>query len=235
VYAVNPGDSVSIGGTLYNASGSSQIVAAFYTAAGAFISTVAAVSTAAAWTTVAASGKVPAGAAQMRLAVQNTVINAFTCCNNVWCSINDLRVAGSGATIGDQRNLNPITWAGVRSTQTVSPLAVSYDTAIPANLSFTCSSVTFAGGGFSGSYSASSASTTQTRGTGPVTYYFYYRDATNSGGSKTLYFTTSQPDLSAYPDIVYLGLITIAIPAGSSGGSGRQTGAGGGAGSLPAL
>jgi hypothetical protein len=94
--------------------------------------------------------------------------------------------------------------------------------------------VTFKGGGFSVSYNASSASTTQTRATGPVTYYFYYRDATNGGGSKALNFTTNQDDLSTYPDINYLGLITIAIPAGSSSGSGRQTGAGGGAGSLPA-
>jgi hypothetical protein len=154
---------------------------------------------------------------------------------NVFCrSMSELTQAGSGQTIGDQRNLNPITWAGIRSTQSVSPLAVAYDTAAPANLSFTCASVTFKGGDFAVSYSASSASTTQTRGTGPVTYYFYYRDATNGGGSKALNFTTNQDDLSTYTDINYLGLITIAIPAGSSGGSGVQTGAGAGAGSLPA-
>lgn len=149
-----------------------------------------------------------------------------------------LRVPDSGQTLGDQRNLNPITWAGVRSTQSVSPLALSYDSAAPANLSFTCAAVSFQGGGYTTSYSASSASTTQTRGTGPVTYYFYYRDANNSGGSKTLNFTTNQSDLSAYPDVVYLGLLTIAIPAGTGTGSGTQFTlggqSGGGAGALPA-
>jgi hypothetical protein len=233
-YACNPGDKVSVGGLAYAASGTAIIYATFYTASGAFISSIGAGTAAAAWAPVSASGTVPSNAAYFTVVCMQTTPGDYALFNYVWCTINDVRVAGSGVTIGDQRNLNPITWAGVRSTQTVSPLAVSYDTAIPANLSFTCASVTFNGGGFAVSYSASSASTTQTRGTGPVTYYFYYRDATNGGGSKALNFTTNQDNLSTYTDINYLGLITIAIPAGSSGGSGVQTGAGAGAGSLPA-
>lgn len=109
---------------------------------------------------------------------------------------------GAGDMIGDQRNLLPTTFAGVRSVLSTSPISYSV---ISTTVSVTVSAVTFSGGDdVSASFGASSGSVTQSPGT-TVTYWCYYRDATGAGGSKALNITTNVADLAAHNDIWLLG------------------------------
>lgn len=138
---------------------------------------------------------------------------------------NQLAAPGSGQTIGDQRNLQPVTWAGVRSVLSTSPISYSIATS-GTTVTFSVAAVTVNAGGVNIAYSASSGSVTQAAGT-TVTYYLYYRDATSAGGSKTLNITTSVQALAAFPDIVLLGSATVTVASGG-GGSGGTGGGGGG-------
>ncbi|HEX5328340.1 MAG TPA: hypothetical protein VFW75_16925, partial [Acetobacteraceae bacterium] len=147
----------------------------------------------------------------------------FALFNYVWCTVNDLRVAGSGATIGDQRNLLPVTWAGVRSVLSTSPISFSIS---GTTVNFSVAAVTVNAGGVNVSYSPSSGSVTQAAGT-EVIYYLYYRDPTAAGGSQSLHITTSVQALAAYPDIVLLGSADVTVASGG-GGSGGTGGGGGG-------
>lgn len=137
----------------------------------------------------------------------------------------DLVVSGSGQTVGDQRNLQPVTWAGVRSVLSASPIAYSVASS-GTTVTFTVAAVSVQAGGFTVSYSASSGSVTQAAGT-TVTYYLYYRDPTSAGGSKTLNITTSVQALAAYGDIVLLGSADVTVNSGGGGTSGGGSGGGG--------
>lgn len=195
----------------------------FTDATGNFHDATTAMST---WQTINAKGAAPANAAYFKLLSYNSAITSWQHhIMNVRLSVNDVRVAGSGATIGNQGNLVPINWNGVRSVLNTSPLTYSINTASPATITFSCAAVTVRGGSFSVSYNASSGSTTQARNT-TQTYYFYYVDPTNVGGSQTLHFTTNVYDLSAQDGIVNIGNCSITVPS-SGGGSGAGGGGGG--------
>lgn len=124
---------------------------------------------------------------------------------------------------GDQRELLPVTWAGVRSVLSTSPISYSIS---GTTVTFSIAAFTLQGGGISISYSAASGSVTQAAGT-TVIYYLYFRDATASGGSRTLFIATLPQSLAAFPDIVMLGTATVTVSSGG-GGSGGTGGGGGG-------
>lgn len=123
----------------------------------------------------------------------------------------------------DQRELLPVTWAGVRSVLSISPISFSIS---GTTVTFSVAAFTLQGGGISISYAASSGSVTQTAGTTMV-YYLYYRDATASGGSLPLFISTSPQSLAAFPDIVMLGTASVTVASGGGGTGGTGSGGGG--------
>lgn len=143
---------------------------------------------------------------------------------------NQLTNPGSGQTVGDQRNLLPVTWAGVRSViASANPISFSIS---GTTVNFSVTAFTLQGGGISISYNGSSGSVTQAAGT-TATWYLYYRDPTSSGGSKTLGMTIYPQDLAAYPDVVRIGSATATVASGGGGSSGTGSGGGGGSGNPP--
>lgn len=231
-YACNPGDKISVGGLVYNGNGggSSGVGIVFFNAAaGQVAPAILAGTQTAAWTSVSNSGIVPSGAAYFVLTVYNSVAAAFCLCNYIWCTVNDVRIAGSGATIGDQRNLLPVTWAGVRSVNSTSPITYTYTWNAGAglyNISVNVAAYTLYAGTFSVSYAASSLSGTQQAST-TVSAYYYYIDPTSSGGSLALHFTTDPSVLAQQNGIVFIGYATLTTPA-AGGGTGGGSGSGGG-------
>lgn len=181
--------------------------------------------------TATALATMPANAASFRLfAYVNSNAGATFLILNPRVSVNDLRVAGSGTTIGDQRNLNTVTWAGVRSViATANPIAYTIS---GTTVNFTVTAFTLSGGGFNVGYSASSGSVTQAAGT-TATWYLYYRDPTGSGGSETLNMTIYPQDLAAFADIVRIGSATVTVASGGGGSGGTGSGGGGGSGDPP--
>jgi hypothetical protein len=137
-----------------------------------------------------------------------------------------LDTKGSGSKLGDQNNLLPINWLGVRSLLTATPISYTYNTATPASIVFTCAACTFLGGSAQVSYSTASVTKTQTRGT-TQTWYFYFVDPYGIGGSQTLIATTDQSNLVDSDGVVYIGSGDVTIPASGSG-SGSGGGGGGG-------
>lgn len=222
VYSCNPGDFVSVGGIVY-AFGAvlASVQADFYTGAGAYISSIVASSSGVGWAAIQKSGVVPAAAGRMQLSVQCHSASSFTGVNYVWASINDVRVAGSGARVGDQRNLLQRTITNYPSK--VSP-GVSYSASAgtPATATISVAAFTALLGSVSVSYNAASASVTGTNGTN-VNYYLYFNDPTYGGGTQTLVATTNQNDLYSGDGYVYVGYVTVAFPpsgSGSGGGTG---------------
>lgn len=103
-----------------------------------------------------------------------------------------------------------------------------YDDESPANILVDATAATLRASGHSPSYSASSAITTQARGT-TVRYYAYYVDATMAGGTKSLMLTTDRLAIVNAADRVFLDTFTITVPASGFGaGGGGGTGGGGG-------
>lgn len=226
-YSCNPGDSVAVGGLAYCVNGTAQISVAFFTSAGAYISSIIASSTTAAWKAIQASGTVPANAAFFRLDCIQTTSGDFACFNYVWCSVNDLRVAGSGAQIGDQRNLQGITWASVRSVLSTSPLTYTITSGSPSStINFSCAAVTLYGGSFSLSYNAATASHTQANGT-TQNWYCYFVDPAYVGGTQPLGASTSLQAVSQINGAVFLGICTVTTSSGGGGSGGGGSGGGG--------
>lgn len=220
-FAVNPGDSISVGGILYAADGTALLGVAFYTASGTYISSVNVQNTAASWKALSASGMVPSNAAYMTLVCEQITASSYAFFNYIWCTVNDLRVAGSGARVGDQRNLLQRTITNYPSK--VSPgISYSASAGSPATATITAAAFTALLGSVSVSYNAASASVTGTNGTN-VNYYLYFNDPTYSGGTHTLVATTNQNDLYSGDGYVYVGYVTVAFPS-SGGGSGGGTG-----------
>jgi hypothetical protein len=224
LYACNPGDSISVGGLAYAFGVTATIEVAFFDASGTFIGVVAATTTSGAWTAIANSGVVPASAAFFVLvcaADPSTTNYAFF--NYVWCSVNDIRVAGSGATIGDQRNLLLQTWGGMRSVLSNSPISFSIS---GTTVNFSVAAVTLQGAGTNLNYAASSGSVTQAAGT-TTTYFLYYIDDAQAGGSLPLHITTNPGGPASWPNGMLLGTATVTVASGG-GGSGGTGGGGGG-------
>ena len=134
-----------------------------------------------------------------------------------------LTVAGSGMRVADQRNLLPILSAGAQAVW--QNLSITYTAAAgsPATATISVSAAQILGlqnAGATVGYNASSANVTGTGGTVP-TYFLYYIDPGYSGGTQTLYATTTGNDLRQQLGIVYIGSVAVSFPtSGSGGGSG---------------
>ena len=134
-----------------------------------------------------------------------------------------LRVSGSGQTIGDQRNLQPITWASQRSVLSTSPISFSIS---GTTVAFSVAAFTLQGGGIFLNYAAASGSVTQAAGS-TTTWFLYYLDPTQSGGSLALHITTNPGGAASFADSVFLGTATVTIASGGGGSSGTGGGGGG--------
>ncbi len=224
-FAVNPGDKVSTGGLLYAASGSALIAANFYNAAGTFISAISVATSSAAWLASSSSGVVPSNAATMVVSCNQATASSYAVFNYVWCSINDVRVAGSGAQIGDQRNLKQRTVTNIPAKVGTT---ISYTAAAgsPATSTISVGAFTVLAGSVSVAYNASSASVTGSNGA-TVTYYLYMNDPAFAGGTQTLIATTNGNDVYGGDGYVYVGPVSVTFPTSGSGSGG---GGGGGAG-----
>jgi len=134
-----------------------------------------------------------------------------------------LRVAGSGHTVGDQRNLLLQTWGGMRSVLSNSPISFSIS---GTTVNFSVAAVTLQGAGTNLNYAASSGSVTQSAGT-TSTWFLYYIDDAQAGGSLPLHITTNPGGCASFPNGMLLGTATVTVASGG-GGSGGTGGGGGG-------
>lgn len=164
------------------------------------------------WAQYAGQIQVPSGA-------DNFVLAFIANVNSITCAVDDVALS----KVRPQSNLMPLTWAGVRSVLSTSPITYSIS---GTTVTFTVAAFTNYGGGNNPSYSASSGSKPQTAGT-TVTYYLYYRDPISAGGSQALYITTNVRDLAAYPDIVNIGSASVTVNSGGGGTGGGGSGGGG--------
>lgn len=141
----------------------------------------------------------------------------------------ELTVPGSGRRLGSQRNALPITIANQRSKFTGLNISSSFDASSPAVVTISASAFTLLLGGEQASYNASSVAVSQPRGT-TRTYYLYFDDPQLSGGAQTLLQTTDGNQVYGSKDRVWLGSITVTVPASGGGTGSGGTGGGGGSG-----
>ena len=218
-YKVIPGDYVAVEGWCYAVSGTKCCLAAnFQDANGNYISDIEAQNTGG-WAQVQAGGVVPANAATMYLQAylyKPASGTAFAYFNEIDVKINDLRTAGSGARIGDQRNLPAITFSNYGSGW--SGLSLSY-TSTTTSATITASAATLIAGSVSINYNASSATVSGSPGTS-YTYYLYYQDPTHAGGSCTLLGAGTQVGALRSDANVYIAAMTVTFPSSGSGGGG---------------
>lgn len=131
-----------------------------------------------------------------------------------------MRVAGSGQKPANQFNLHSTTIGSIRSRW--DGLSITYSvptTGSPATVTIDASAATLRSGSASVNYSASSVQVSQARST-TVTYQLYYLDATPSGGSRTLNATTDANVLANTDDVIWVGALTVIVPAAGTGSSG---------------
>lgn len=215
-FFVKPGDRLSLTGLINAVNGAGTNVAVlFYTAANVYISQiVTSTITAAAWTPVQASGVVPSNAAYARINLQSSGGGAYhSLFQFVQVTVNDVRVAGSGAVLGSQLNAPNSLTLNYGASRTATAVTATSAGAVSIN------AFTFKMGGASVTYSAvSNAVTGLTVGT---TYQIYCHDSGGTGGTKTWFAVagTQLDALSIADDVVIAGQVTIPS-TGSSGGGG---------------
>ncbi|MDH7971034.1 hypothetical protein QH494_02475 [Sphingomonas sp. AR_OL41] len=137
-----------------------------------------------------------------------------------------LGVAGSGAVLGDQRNMPAVGTLNLRSRFTGQTVSYSASAGSPATATISVTAFTALMGSASISYSSSSVGVSGTGGT-IVTYYLYFDDSGYTGGSKTLVATTNADDLFSSNIRVFVGSVDVTYPTTGTGGG---TGGGGGGG-----
>ena len=130
-----------------------------------------------------------------------------------------LTISGSGMQLGDQRNGWPILYAGAQAVW--ENLSITYtSTSTSATISVSAAQLLGAlQNGATISYNASSASVSGSAGT-QATYQLYYIDPNLSGGTQTLYATTTGNDLRQQLGIVWIGTVTVSFPTSGTGGGG---------------
>lgn len=132
-----------------------------------------------------------------------------------------LTVVGSGTTVGDARNLKPISSAGLRYKFTGTITYTS--TTTTATISTSAGSLLL--GSQTISYNAMSVNTS---GSGTVTYYLYVDTNAYTAGAHTLIATTSTTIPYQGDNRVYIGSASVTYTSGGSGGG--DSGGGGGLG-----
>ena len=143
-----------------------------------------------------------------------------------------LEVAGSGHKLGDQRNNHPVTIGSIRSYWDGQTIDYSVPTTgSPASVTITVSAATLRIGSVSVSYSSSSAVVSQARST-TQTWHLYYLDANYAGGALTLNATTDPNNLANADNVLWVGKVSVVVPAVGTGGSGGGSSGGGGGGGI---
>ncbi len=158
--------------------------------------------------------------------------NSYAMFDNVWMTRNDVRVAGSGAKIGDQRNLPQgavNNFSATYSGFTPSYSSTTTNGAGDCTISFPAFTLELTAGG-SASYGATSAQITNLSvpsggaSTGP--YYFWYVDPTYGGGNLTLNYSTSIAAAQGAGN-VFLGAFMAYYPGAGTGTNLYNVGNGG--------
>lgn len=136
-------------------------------------------------------------------------------------STRTLALAKVGITAGGKTKLAG-TWSNyVSGWDSGAAITTSWTTASPAVVTISVAAGVFNTSGQTISYSASSANVSQARST-TVKYYLYYSDAGQSGGAKTLNISTDYRVQYNNPDNVFVGSVSVAVPASGTGGGGGQ-------------
>jgi hypothetical protein len=137
--------------------------------------------------------------------------------------------AGSGVTVGDNRNLVPLTFAGIGSMPTSTPISYSVS-GTTVTISVAAFTLNMGGDGtnlVTISFNAAGVSTTQAAGT-TITYYVYYRGSTvMQGGSQTIHLTANLSTMAQYSQVVFIGACTVTVNSGGGGSGGTGSGGGG--------
>lgn len=224
-YPCKPGDVAIVTADIYSAAGDvkGDIQIASYAANGNALAGNSVQNTAfTTWETLQVKLPMPANAAyftiNFRLRATTGTGRLFV--TNVRLSMNDVRVAGSGVRLGDQRNMPTVTFGNYGSGW--SSLTFNY-TATTTSATITASAATLQAGDNAISYNSSSVAVTGSAGT-TRKYYLYYDDPNLDGGSQTLRATTSSTVALASDARLYLGLATVTFP---SSGTGSGPGGGG--------
>ena len=135
-----------------------------------------------------------------------------------------LGVAGSGATLGDKRNLpqsavnnissyystNSLTWTATLS----SGVYTGSINSAAFNAQYDGNSI---------SYNASTVNLSYTGTGGTVQYWVYFDDPNHAGGTPALVATTTQSDCFASTGRVYLGSVSVLWPSGAGQNTGGYT------------
>ena len=129
-----------------------------------------------------------------------------------------LGVAGSGAQIGDQRNLPQLAVLNYRA-KYAPALSFSSAAGSPATATMTVGAATALIGNISVSYGTMSVSVTGTGGNA-VTYFLYFDDPAYAGGTPVLNATTNGNDCYAANGRVFAGSISFTFPTSGSGSGG---------------
>lgn len=128
--------------------------------------------------------------------------------------IADLELIGSGARVGDQRNLPNITTMNLSYKW---PSAITFSAPSGGNSTISVAAATVNIGSVSISYNAMNVNVS---GAGIVTYFLYLDDPDYSGGSKTLVATTTGSTIYQANGRVWVGSVTIDFGGGGGGGDG---------------
>lgn len=139
--------------------------------------------------------------------------------------VNDVTVPGSGAQLGDQRNLKPITTmnTGSRFIGSISWNGAAGD---PATATISVGAGSMLIGSQSVSYNAMSAGVSGTGGS-TVTFDLYVEDGGYAGGTRTLIATSDKTARFQGDDRAWIGDVTILFPTSGTGeGTGNPGGGG---------
>lgn len=212
-YSVRPTSKVSVGGLIAAISGiSAGIFATFFTAAGGYLGSIQCWSSTTAWFDLKQSGPVPTGASYMHIELYIGG-NGYACFNNIWLTVDDVRVAGSGATLGNQLNAPNSLTLGYGSVRNTTALGAASNGTVAVNAFSNYM------GGSTVSYNA--VGTAVTGLSVGSTYSIYCHDAGGAGGTKAWYPAASdQLAMQQGDDVVIAGRITIPSSGTSGGGAG---------------
>jgi predicted phage tail protein len=162
--------------------------------------------------------KAPAGTTSAYIKAYNSATAGVSRFDEVHVSRNDVRVAGSGARLGDMRNQVMVGVGNYGAGWTGAGISYSAST---TSATISVAAGTLQTGPTTVAYSASSATVSGSAGL-VRTYYLYYDDDAYVGGSKTLNATTSQITSLSANGRVLVGTVTVTFPT-----SGTGTGSGG--------
>lgn len=218
-FGIKPGEVLSVGGRYLNYNAPSiQIRAEIYDANNTYLTAAYnSLVTTGVWTNADGTGTgtvvAPANAASVKLTcyVASTAAGQIGNFNEVWASINDVRISGSGTQLGDQRNIPPYLPVGYASVRNAVALTAHSSGAVDVNAhSYTL------GNGLTVSMNTQAFAVTGL--TVGSTYYLTGSDNTYAGGSPAVHAWSSAYSAQNSSDGTQFGSVT--IPSSGSGNGG---------------